>query len=141
MENTKKITRAMKMKDMVAILSAIPENVSTPTEYGTTIPEAIEFLNYELEKDERKRLNSKTTPRKAKQNEEDVTLSNLILDYLSNNPDSTCTDMNFGIPELTTKSNQKVSGLVRKLKNEGKVTSHTTKSGVTTFALAEDEGE
>lgn len=126
-----RVTKAQRFEDIKALLNG--EAVT----YGTTVEVACEVLDHELELLAKKNAggDKKMTPTQ-KENEG---YKEQILEFLAGLPEDskgvTCTEILKGIPALSDFSNQKVSALVRQLKNAGRVVSTEVK-GKALFSLA-----
>ena len=128
MEKTNKtrITKAMHFEDIKAMLNG------QPVTYGTTIEQAVEFIDKELNLLARKNSGDK---KPTKTQEENEGYKALILEFLTDKNSVTCTDILKGIPTLSEFSNQKISALMRQLRLAGKVTVEEVK-GKSLFSLA-----
>lgn len=128
MEKTNKtrITKAMHFEDIKAMLNG------QPVTYGTTIEQAVEFIDKELGLLARKNSGDKK-PTKVQEENEDYKA--LILEFLTDKNGVTCTNILKGIPALSEFSNQKISALMRQLRLAGKVTVEEVK-GKSLFSLA-----
>lgn len=82
-------------------------------------PELVKFINRELELLDKKNSTDKKPTATQVANE---ALKNTILDYMEPSIGYTVTDIIKGVEECSELSNQKVSALMRALKDEGKVT-------------------
>lgn len=124
-----RITKAQRFEDIKALLSG------EDTTYGTTVAIAVDVLDHELELLAKKNSGDKKMTAAQKANEE---YKDLILEYLGGIPEDcvgvTCTEIYKGIPALADFSNQKVSALMRQLKQADRVTSCEVK-GKTLFSL------
>lgn len=124
-----RITKSQRFEDIKSLL-----NGENPV-YGTTIAVAVEVLDHELELLAKKNSGDKKMTQAQKQNEE---FKDLILEFLGGIPEDsvgvTCTEIYKGIPALADFSNQKVSALMRQLKQADRVTSCEVK-GKTLFSL------
>ena len=85
---------------------------------------------------EKKRDNKKAT----KTQTENVAVKALILEVLAEKSGVTITEIQSAREELKTLSNQKISALVKQLKDNGKVVK-TVEKGKSLFSLAESEVE
>ena len=132
MEKTNKtrITKAMYFEDIKAMLNG------QPVTYGTTIEQAVEFIDKELSLLARKNSGDKK-PTKTQQENEGYKV--LILEFLATLPDTsdgvTCTEIIKGVTEFEGFSTQKISPLVRQLMAADKVTKTEVK-GKALFRLA-----
>lgn len=129
MEKTNKtrITKAMHFEDIKAMLNG------QPVTYGTTIEQAVEFIDKELGLLARKNSGENKKPTKVQ--EENEGYKALILEFLTDKNGVTCTDILKGVPALSEFSNQKISALMRQLRLAGKVTVEEVK-GKSLFHLA-----
>ena len=127
MEKTTRITKAMHFEDIKALLNG------QPVTYGTTIEQAVEFIDKELGLLARKNSGENKKPTKAQ--EENEGYKALILEFLADKDGVTCTDVLKGVPALSEFSNQKISALMRQLRLAGKVTVEEVK-GKSLFRLA-----
>lgn len=124
---TKRITKAQRFTDIKALLSG--EAVSN----GTTVEDALAFIDKELELLARKNTSDKAPTKTQKENEKH---KERILEFLTGYVDgATCTEIQKGVPEFADFQNQKVAGLLRSLKDEKKVRRETVK-GKSLFFLA-----
>lgn len=126
MEKTTRITKAMRFEDIKALLNG------QPVTYGTTIEQAVEFIDKELDLLARKNSGDK---KPTKVQEENEGYKALILEFLIDKNGVTCTDILKGVPALSEFSNQKISALMRQLRLAGKVTVDEVK-GKSLFRLA-----
>lgn len=127
MEKTMRTTKAMKFEDVKALLTGAPAS------YGTTVEQALAFLDHEIGQLAKKNINENRKPTKVQ--EENSQIKEQILKILLENPDGmTCTDFIKNVPEFADFTNQKVSALMRQLKLAGKVTSESVK-GRAVFTL------
>ena len=94
-------------------------------------PELVEFIKHEIELLDKKNSTDKKPTATQVANE---ALKNTILDYMEPTIGYTVTDIIKGVEECSELSNQKVSALMRALKDEGKVTK--TEGKKTLFYLA-----
>lgn len=128
--NKTRITKAMRFEDIKALL-----NGETVT-YGTTVEQAVEFIDKEMGLLARKNSGDKK-PTKTQQENEKCKV--LICDFLANKPEEkkgyTCTEVIKLVPELNEFSTQKIAPLMRQLENVGKVAREEVK-GKTLFHLA-----
>lgn len=128
--NKIRITKAMRFEDIKALL-----NGETVT-YGTTVEQAVEFIDKEMGLLARKNSSDKK-PTKTQQENEKYKV--LICDFLANKPEEkkgyTCTEVIKLVPELNEFSTQKIAPLMRQLENAGKVVREEVK-GKTLFHLA-----
>lgn len=124
----KKTTKAQKNMDIIAMLKG--EKV----EYGTTVEEAILHLERENELMKKKSTDKKPTARQL----ENEKLKPLILDFLSIQTEpKTVTEITKGIPELNDFSNQRVSYLVKDLRDSGMI-ERTVIKGRSCFSIKKD---
>lgn len=128
--NKTRITKAMRFEDIKALL-----NGETVT-YGTTVEQAVEFIDKEMGLLARKNSSDKK-PTKTQQENEKYKV--LICDFLANKPEEkkgyTCTEVIKLVPELNEFNTQKIASLMRQLENAGKVAREEVK-GKTLFHLA-----
>lgn len=127
MEKTMRITKAMRFEDIKALLNG--EEVT----YGTSIEDAVNFIDHEVNLLSRKNSGEAKKPTKAQ--EENEGYKALILEFLVGSDGVTCTDILKGIPAFSDFSNQKISALMRQLRLAGKVTVEEVK-GKSLFRLA-----
>lgn len=107
MTNTKKPTKRENYNALLKI-EAVANN-----------SELVEFINHEIELLDKKNSADKKPTATQVANE---ALKNTILDYMEPSIGYTVTDIIKGVEECSELSNQKVSALMRALKDEGKVT-------------------
>lgn len=131
MEKTTRITKAMRFEDIKALLNG------QPITYGTSIKDAVDFIDHEMNLLTKKNSGENKKPTKAQ--EENEGYKALILELLATLSDAsvgiTCTDILKGVPALSEFSNQKISALMRQLRLAGKVTVEEVK-GKSLFRLA-----
>ena len=111
MEKTNKtrITKAMRFEDIKAMLNGSPVN------YGTTIEDAMTFIDHELGLLARK--NSGEDKKQTKTQQENEGYKAIILEFLATLPEDkigvTCTEIIKGVPEVDGVTTQKIPPLVR----------------------------
>lgn len=127
MEKTTRITKAMRFEDIKALLNG------QPVTYGTSVEDAVDFIDHEVNLLARKNSGESKKPTKAQ--EENEGYKALILEFLANKDGVTCTDVLKGVPAFSEFSNQKISALMRQLRLAGKVTVEEVK-GKSLFSLA-----
>lgn len=131
MEKTARITKAMRFEDIKALLNG------QPVTYGTSIEDAVNFIDYEVALLAKK--NSGETKKQTKTQQENEGYKALILEFLATLPDdkdgATCTEIIKGVAEFEGFSTQKISPLVRQLMAADKVTKTEVK-GKALFHLA-----
>ena len=131
MEKTTRITKAMRFEDIKALLNG------QPVTYGTSIEDAVDFIDYEVNLLAKKNSGENKKPTKAQ--EENEGYKALILEFLATLPDDkagvTCTEIIKGVAEFEGFSTQKISPLVRQLMAADKVTKTEVK-GKALFRLA-----
>ena len=131
MEKTPRITKAMRFEDIKALLNG------QPVSYGTSIEDAVNFIDYEMNLLTKK--NSSESKKSTKTQQENEGYKALILEFLATLPDgkdgATCTEIIKGVAEFEGFSTQKISPLVRQLMAADKVTKTEIK-GKSLFRLA-----
>lgn len=131
MEKTTRITKAMRFEDIKALLNGMT------AQYGTTLEDAISFIDHEVELLARK--NSGGDKKQTATQKENEGYKGLIVEFLAGLPDDskgvTCTEIMKSIPDFKDFNNQKISALVRQLKLADKVVSEEVK-GKSLFRLA-----
>lgn len=127
MEKTTRITKAMRFEDIKALLNG------QPVTYGTSIEDAVDLIDHEVNLLARKNSGESKKPTKAQ--EENEGYKALILEFLTDKNGVTCTDVLKGVPAFSDFSNQKISALMRQLRLAGKVTVEEVK-GKSLFRLA-----
>lgn len=131
MEKTARITKAMRFEDIKALLNG------QPVTYGTSIEDAVNFIDYEMNLLTKK--NSGETKKQTKTQQENEGYKALILEFLATLPDdkdgATCTEIIKGVAEFEGFSTQKISPLVRQLMAADKITKIEVK-GKSLFHLA-----
>lgn len=127
MEKTTRITKAMRFEDIKALLNG------QPVTYGTSIEDAVDFIDHEVNLLAKKNSGENKKPTKAQ--EENEKYKKLILEFLASQDGVTCTDIIKTVPEFAEFSNQKVSALMRQLGLAGKVVKGEVK-GRAMFYLA-----
>lgn len=131
MEKTTRITKAMRFEDIKALL-----NGDTAT-HGTTLEDAINFIDHEVELLARK--NSGGEKKQTAAQKENEGYKELIVEFLAGLPDDskgvTCTEIMKSIPAFKDFNNQKISALVRQLKLADRVVGEEVK-GKSLFRLA-----
>lgn len=134
-EKVIRVTKAQRFADIKALLSG------EPTAYGTDVETALGVLDNEIQILAKK--NSHNSAKAKKVNEVNEKYKAMILDFLFDHPESTCSDMLKGIPQFTAEmlSTSKISALNRALIADGKVVRESV-AGKAKFSLAdEDEDE
>lgn len=126
MEKTTRITKAMRFEDIKALLNG------QPVTYGTSIEDAVDFIDHEVNLLARK--NSGKSKKPTKTQEENESYKALILDFLTDKDGVTCTDVLKGVPAFSEFSNQKISALMRQLRLQHKVVVNEVK-GKSLFSL------
>lgn len=131
MEKTPRITKAMRFEDIKALLNG------QPVSYGTSIEDAVNFIDYEMNLLTKKNSSESKKPTKIQQENEGYKA--LILEFLATLPDdkdgATCTEIIKGVAEFEGFSTQKISPLVRQLMAADKVIKTEIK-GKSLFRLA-----
>ena len=125
---TKRITKAQRFEDIIALLSG--DDVI----YGTTAMDAINFCKNEMALLAKK--NSGGEKKLTKTQEQNEEYRGLILAFLAGQTEGvTCTEIQKGVAEFADFQNQKISALVRQLADAGKVVKATVK-GKTLISLS-----
>ena len=124
MANSVKVTKLQVVERMLAT-----ESIVANAEFKA-------YLENEKALLEKKRDNKKAT----KTQTENVAVKALILEVLAEKSGVTITEIQSAREELKTLSNQKISALVKQLKDNGKVVK-TVEKGKSLFSLAESEVE
>lgn len=131
MEKTTRITKAMRFEDIKALLNG------NTAQYGTTLEDAINFIDHEVELLARK--NSGGDKKQTATQKENESYKELIIEFLAGLPDDskgvTCTEIMKSIPAFKDFNNQKISALVRQLKLADRVVGEEVK-GKSLFRLA-----
>lgn len=131
MEKTTRITKAMRFEDIKALLNG------NTAQYGTTLEDAINFIDHEVELLARK--NSGGDKKQTATQKENEGYKELIMEFLAGLPDDskgvTCTEIMKSIPAFKDFNNQKISALVRQLKLADRVVGEEVK-GKSLFRLA-----
>lgn len=130
--NTKKVTKAQRNDDIIALLTG------NPVKFGTTIEDAVAHLNHENNLLAKKNSGDKKKLTKAQ--EENAQLKANILSFLATVTEATATDVT---NTCGLSSNQKAAALLRALVDSGEVVKNVVK-GKSLFSLAvavEDEDE
>lgn len=131
MEKTTRITKAMRFEDIKALLNG------NTAQYGTTLEDAISFIDHEVELLARK--NSSGDKKQTATQKENEGYKELIIEFLAGLPDDskgvTCTEIMKSIPAFKDFNNQKISALIRQLKLADRVVSEEVK-GKSLFRLA-----
>lgn len=123
----KKITKAMKAQDIIAMLKG--ESVKN----GTTVEMAVEYLQHEIDLMAKK---STSKSQKTKISQDDLTIIYNFL--LEKEEGATCTDI---MNELDYPNTQKVRAYLKPLIDEGKVVSEKAKGGKMMFKAVGQEGD
>lgn len=127
-EKKVRVTKSQRFEDIIALLK------NKPVKYGTDTTIAVDVLLHELDLLAKK--NSSDSKKPTPTQKENEVYKGLLAKFLEDKPDgATCTDCLKGIPELSEYSNQKVSALLRQMKQAGQVTSTEVK-GRAYFRLA-----
>lgn len=127
MEKTTRITKAMRFEDIKALLNG------QPVTYGTSIEDAVDFIDHEVNLLARKNSGESKKPTKAQ--EENEGYKALILDFLTDKNGVTCTEIIKGVTEFEGFNPQKISALMRQLRLQHKVVANEVK-GKSLFSLA-----
>lgn len=131
MEKTTRITKAMRFEDIKALLNG------DTAQYGTTLEDAINFIDHEVELLARK--NSGGDKKQTATQKENEGYKELIVEFLAGLPDDnkgvTCTEIMKSIPAFKDFNNQKISALIRQLKLADRVVGEEVK-GKSLFRLA-----
>lgn len=131
MEKTTRITKAMRFEDIKALLNG------DTAQYGTTLEDAINFIDHEVELLARK--SSGGDKKQTATQKENEGYKELIVEFLAGLPDDskgvTCTEIMKSIPAFKDFNNQKISALVRQLKLADRVVGEEVK-GKSLFRLA-----
>lgn len=127
MEKTTRITKAMRFEDIKALLNG------QPVTYGTSIEDAVDFIDHEVNLLTRKNSGESKKPTKAQ--EENEGYKALILEFLTDKDGVTCTEIIKGVTEFEGFNPQKISALMRQLKLQHKVVANEVK-GKSLFSLA-----
>lgn len=127
MENSvKRITKAQKFEDVIALLSG------EPTKFIDT-DGAVEFIKNEMALLAKKNASDNRKPTATQ--EANAKYKALICEFLSMQENGkTCTEIAKGVDELSDFNNQKIAALMRQLVEAGKVSKATVK-GKSIFAL------
>ena len=119
------------LEDIKALLNG------QPVSYGTSIEDAVNFIDYEMNLLTKKNSSESKKPTKTQQENEGYKA--LILEFLATLPDdkdgATCTEIIKGVAAFEVFSTQKISPLVRQLMAADKVTKTEVK-GKSLFRLA-----
>ena len=125
---TVKITKAQRYTDIKALL------VEQAVSYGTTIEDALDFIDHEIELVTKK--NGSKSDKVTDAQKQNMTYKELIVGFLGTCTEGvTCTEIGKGVPELNDFNNQKISSLVRGLVTDGRVVKDVVK-GKSLFSLA-----
>lgn len=127
MEKTTRITKAMRFEDIKALLNG--QSVT----YGTSIEDAVDFIDHEVNLLARKNSGESKKPTKAQ--EENEGYKALILEFLTDKNGVTCTEIIKGVTEFEGFNPQKISALMRQLRLQHKVVANEVK-GKSLFSLA-----
>lgn len=131
MEKTTRITKAMRFEDIKALLNG------NTAQYGTTLEDAISFIDHEVELLARK--NSSGDKKQTATQKENEGYKELMIEFLAGLPDDskgvTCTEIMKSIPAFKDFNNQKISALIRQLKLADRVVGEEVK-GKSLFRLA-----
>ena len=128
MENTvKRITKAQKFEDVIAMLTGNPAQFIDKDG-------AVEFLRNEMALLAKKNASDSRKPTATQEANEKYKA--LILEFLAvQESGKTCTEIAKGVPELADFNNQKIAALMRQLLEATKVSKATVK-GKSLFTLA-----
>lgn len=130
MANNIRITKKNRFEDIIALVQG------NDTAYGTTIDDAVDFLNHEIELLSRKSgsTGEKKLTDTQKQNQE---YKEMIVEYLATvgEDGATCDTVRKSVPALYDYTPQKVSSLLTSLKNDGRVVTKKIK-GTSYFSLS-----
>ena len=112
-EKKVRITKSQRFEDIKALLTG------EPVTYGTTVDIAVTVIDHELELLAKKNASEKKPTAQQVANEG---LKQTIIEVLTNNGGlMTVTDVQKSCEELSALSNQRVSALLRQLKDDGMV--------------------
>lgn len=131
-EKAPRITKSQRFQDIKALLSG------EPTAYGTDVETALSVLDNEIQILAKK--NSHNSAKSKKVNEANENYKAMVLDFLFDHPESTCSDMLKGIPQFAAEmlSTSKISALCRALIADGKVVREVV-SGKAKFSLVDED--
>ncbi len=126
---TRRVTKAEHFADIKSILMGeTPEN-------GSTIEEAIKFVDNELKLIAQK--NAKRTEKSAEDKEKNEAYKDMILDYIATHPDGvTCSDLRNNIEAFFKFSTSQMSLLTTQLVKEGRINKMPAKKGRVPYVLA-----
>ncbi len=130
-EKTVKITKANRYDDIRALL------LGNEVSYGTTVDDAIAFIDHELELLARKNAKRNESGEMTDAQRQNEVYKQLILDYLAGCEEgATCSDLIHSVEEFKPFNTSKISSLTNQLVKEGKIKRLKARKGRTPYALA-----
>lgn len=130
-EKVIRITKAQRFEDIKALLTG------DVVKYGTSVSCAVEVIDHELELLSKK--NSSSSKKQTEVQKMNARIKEELVEFLGGLDDNsqglTCTEIIRAKGWLEDYSVSKISSLLRQLKDDGRVVSHTVK-GKTLFTLA-----
>lgn len=136
----KKLTKKDYFLTAINFLNAMEtETIATVKEQAITTDDLSDFFSREIAQLEKKNnSSSEKLTEKQKENEE---LKTAILNWMNENPDKgySVSDLIKNVPELAGMSNQKVSAIIRLMKENDKTIKKEMVKRVATFSLNDEE--
>lgn len=136
----KKLTKKDYFLTAINFLNAMEtETIATVKEQAITTDDLSDFFSREIAQLEKKNnSSSEKLTEKQKENEE---LKTAILNWMNENPDKgySVSDLIKNVPELAGMSNQKVSAVIRLMKENDKTIKKEMVKRVATFSLNDEE--
>lgn len=136
----KKLTKKDYFLTAINFLNAMEtETIATVKEQAITTDDLSDFFAREIAQLEKKNnSSSEKLTEKQKENEE---LKEAILNWMNKNPDKgySVSDLIKNVPELAGMSNQKVSAVIRLMKENDKTIKKEMVKRVATFSLNDEE--
>ena len=136
----KKLTKKDYFLTAINFLNAMEtETIATVKEQAITTDDLSDFFSREIAQLEKK--NNSSSEKLTEKQKENETLKTAILNWMNENPDKgySVSDLIKNVPELAGMSNQKVSAVIRLMKENDKTIKKEMVKRVATFSLNDEE--
>ena len=136
----KKLTKKDYFLTAINFLNAMEtETIATVKEQAITTDDLSDFFAKEIAQLEKK--NNSSSEKLTEKQKENETLKTAILNWMNENPDKgySVSDLIKNVPELAGMSNQKVSAVIRLMKENDKTIKKEMVKRVATFSLNDEE--
>lgn len=136
----KKLTKKDYFLTAINFLNAMEtETIATVKEQAITTDDLSDFFTREIAQLEKK--NNSSSEKLTEKQKENETLKTAILNWMNENPDKgySVSDLIKNVPELAGMSNQKVSAVIRLMKENDKTIKKEMVKRVATFSLNDEE--